>query len=103
MNDRAFVFLLLASSGCLPLVQTDMEGPDAEVFAELKHSTLLPRQLAAELHLRPPAPEATALPAEAARSPAQLALIFSHLAGLGYGVTSRVDNTGGQPGCCSRE
>jgi hypothetical protein len=78
-----------------------MEGKDAEVFAELRHSVLLPRQLAAELHLRPPPPEATALPAEAARSPAQVALIFSHLAALGYGVTSRNDNTGGQPGCCA--
>jgi hypothetical protein len=80
-----------------------MEGTDAEVFAELKHNTLLPRQLAAELHMRPAPPEGTALPPEAARSPAQLTLIVSHLAALGYGVTSRVDNTGGQPGCCSRE
>lgn len=80
-----------------------MEGPDAAVFAQLKHNTLLPRQLAAELHIRPPPPEATALPPEAARSPAQLALIFAHLAALGYGATSRVDNGGGQPGCCSRE
>lgn len=83
-------------------LKIDMEGPDAAVFAQLKHNTLLPRQLAAELHIRPPPPEATALPPEAARSPAQLALIFAHLAALGYGATSRVDNGGGQPGCCSQ-
>jgi hypothetical protein len=93
--------LLLSSRGTTS--SSDMEGPDAQVFAELRHNTTLPRQIAAELHLRPPPPEATALPPEAARSPAQLALIFSHLAALGYGATSRVDNTGGQPGCCSRE
>jgi hypothetical protein len=78
-----------------------MEGKDAEVFAQLRHNVSLPRQLAAELHIRPPPPEGTALPAEAARDPAQLALIFSHLAGLGYGVTWRNDNKGGQPGCCA--
>ncbi|KAF6251797.1 methyltransferase domain-containing protein [Scenedesmus sp. NREL 46B-D3] len=82
-------------------VKIDMEGKDAEVFAQLKHTMLLPRQLAAELHIRPPPPEATVLPAEAARSPAHVALIFSHLAALGYGVTSRSDNRGGQPGCCA--
>lgn len=71
-----------------------MEGKDAEVFAELRHNVPLPRQLAAELHIRPAPTEDTALPADAARSPAQLALIFSHLAGLGYGVTWRNNNMG---------
>uniref|UniRef100_A0A383VJC2 Methyltransferase domain-containing protein n=1 Tax=Tetradesmus obliquus TaxID=3088 RepID=A0A383VJC2_TETOB len=82
-------------------LKIDMEGKDAEVFAELRHNVPLPRQLAAELHIRPAPTEDTALPADAARSPAQLALIFSHLAGLGYGVTWRNNNMGGQPGCCA--
>lgn len=79
----------------------DMEGPDAQALAQLQLDGPMPTQLAGELHLRPPPVEHTDLPQDTARSPAQLAVMFMHLANLGYGITSRRDNLAGQRGCCA--
>lgn len=85
---------------CCP---TDMEGLDAQALAQLQVDGPLPRQLAGELHLRPPPMDPTELPADAARSPAELGVIFMHLANLGYAIISRRNNLGGQAGCCAGE
>jgi hypothetical protein len=83
----------------LDVFKIDIEGHEPSVLAELRHNTPLPRQVVIEIHMRAPAGTAIARPAP--RTPAQLALLMMHMAGLGYGIVGQEDNIWGEPGCCA--
>eukprot|EP00879_Flechtneria_rotunda_P001331 GHRR01001481.1.p1 GENE.GHRR01001481.1~~GHRR01001481.1.p1 ORF type:complete len:390 (+),score=80.39 GHRR01001481.1:272-1441(+) len=82
------------------VAKIDIEGHEPAVLAELRAGVQLPRQIVIELHFRPQQ-GATAIAAPAPRTPAQLALLFLHMASLGYGVVGSEDNIWGEAGCCS--
>lgn len=53
-----------------------------------------------EIHIRPQS-GGTGLAKPAARTPAQVALMFMHMASIGYGVVGEEDNIWGEAGCCA--
>lgn len=57
-------------------------------------------QVVIEIHIRPKE-GATALAPPAAQTPAQVALMFMHMASIGYGVVGKEDNIWGESGCCA--
>jgi hypothetical protein len=62
----------------------------------------LPEQILAEVHFQiQPGQFEKDIPPVAAKNQAQMSLLFSHLANLGYGITSREDNGYQNLGCCS--
>lgn len=52
------------------------------MLAELRHNVQLPRQVVIEMHIRPDVGN-TMIETPAARTPAQMALLFMHMANLG--------------------
>lgn len=85
----------------IDVAKIDIEGHEAAVLAELRHDIPLPRQVVIEIHMRPQQGVPTALAAPAARTPAQVALMFMHMASIGYGVVGEEDNIWGEAGCCA--
>ena len=61
---------------------------------------LLVPQIVIEIHMHP-VEGPTALAAPSARTPAQVALMFMHMASIGYGVVGEEDNVWGEAGCCA--
>lgn len=91
------------------VLKMDIEGHEASVIAELTSETPLPSQIAIEMHV-PATDEVKYFPTTTARTPAHIALMFLHLARLGYGVVAREDNKitarqnfrpAGHIGCCA--
>jgi hypothetical protein len=59
-------------------------------------------QVVIEMHMRPyDAAAKTALAAPAPRRPSDMALLFLHMAGIGYAVVGAEDNIWGEKGCCA--
>ena len=97
------------SHGRIDVLKLDIEGHETSVLAELTSELTLPTQIAVEMHV-PASDEVKFFPPATARTPAHIALLFLHLARLGYGVTAREDNSitakvdytpKGHVGCCA--
>eukprot|EP00878_Enallax_costatus_P019727 GHUV01020820.1.p1 GENE.GHUV01020820.1~~GHUV01020820.1.p1 ORF type:complete len:260 (+),score=54.85 GHUV01020820.1:230-1009(+) len=84
----------------IDVAKIDIEGHEPSVLAELRHDMPLPRQVVIEIHMHP-VEGPTALAAPSARTPAQVALMFMHMASIGYGVVGEEDNIWGEAGCCA--
>eukprot|EP00878_Enallax_costatus_P012503 GHUV01013058.1.p1 GENE.GHUV01013058.1~~GHUV01013058.1.p1 ORF type:complete len:623 (+),score=48.64 GHUV01013058.1:389-2257(+) len=95
------IVTVLNHSRGIDAMKIDVKGADAQVLAQLKANGPLPRQVAVTLHNQPPKGQHTDLPADTGRSVAQLAVMFMHLANLGYGITNRRDNTEGHCDGCA--
>jgi hypothetical protein len=63
----------------------DIEGHEPAVLAELRYDVPLPRQVVIEFHL---GDKSCSFAQQVPRSPAQMALLFMHMAGLGESVRS---------------
>ncbi|GBG00334.1 hypothetical protein Rsub_13104 [Raphidocelis subcapitata] len=82
--------------GRVDFLKIDIEGHEPSVLQSLTtNKGPLPRQVAIEMHMR------SAVGAVAPATTADMAVLFYHLATLGYGVVSREDNAWGVKGCCA--
>lgn len=86
----------------LDVFKIDIEGHEPGVLAELQYDTVLPSQIAIEIHMLPKdRREDFGIQPSAPRTPAQMALLMMHVTGLGYGIVGQEDNIWGAPGCCA--
>jgi hypothetical protein len=77
------------------LLKVDIEGYEYPLLAEFKHGDVLPSEISMELHAR-----GDRQIGMKPTTSGQLALVFSHLANLGYAAYSQEVNVLA-PGCCS--
>lgn len=85
----------------LDIFKMDIEGHEPGVLAELRHNSLQPRQMVMEIHMHTPQQDTPNIARTAPRTSSDLALLFMHIASLGYGIVAQEDNIGGLAKCCA--